>query len=201
MKAAIQKSWISGVLAVSAASLCCIAPLLAFFGGVGGAATYFNWIGPYRPYLIGITILIFAFAWYQKLVIAPRQSEHCCEPAKSSFWQSKKFLLIVTLFSGVLITFPYYSPLFYKSPEKTSDNFVAQANFKYVLLNIRGMGCADCTKHIDGTLMGLNGVLSSSTSFEKAQTIVYFDPAKTNADSINHKIKEIGYQPAFMKND
>lgn len=73
MRATIQKSWISGILAALAASLCCIAPLLAIFGGVSGAATYFNWVEPYRPYIIAITILIFAFAWYQKLAIAPQK--------------------------------------------------------------------------------------------------------------------------------
>lgn len=104
------------------------------------------------------------------------------------------------MFSGVLIAFPYYSSLFYKAQQQTSK-INTQGNFKYVKLNIKGMGCADCTKHIDGTLMGLNGVASSSTSFEKAQTIVRFDPAKTNADSINHKIMEIGYLPTLIKNN
>ncbi|MES2376680.1 MAG: mercuric transport protein MerTP [Bacteroidota bacterium] len=201
MKATIQKSWISGVLAALAASLCCIAPLLAIFGGISGAATYFNWIEPYRPYLIGITVLVFAFAWYQQLTVMLRDKKDCCIPAKRTFWQSKKFLLIATLFSAVLMAFPYYSSLFYKAPQKTSANINTQSSFKYVRLNIKGMGCADCTKHIDGTLAGLNGVASSVTSFEKAQTVVSYDPAKTNADSIGKKIKEIGYQPTIIKNN
>lgn len=201
MSTTIQKSWIGGILAALAASLCCIAPLLAIFGGISGAATYFNWVEPYRPYIIAITILIFAFAWYQKLAIAPQKQEDCCEPTKPSFWQSKKFLLIVTLFSGVLIAFPYYSSLFYKAPQQTSAKINAHGDFQYVKLNIKGMGCADCTKHIDGALMGLNGVASSNTSFENAQTVVRYDPAKINSDSINNKIRAIGYQPSLIKNN
>lgn len=199
MKAVIHKSWISGVLAALAASLCCIAPLLAIFGGISGAATYFNWIEPYRPYIIGITILVFAFAWYQQLTIAPKRQDDCCEIAKSSFWQSKKFLLMITLFSGALIAFPYYSSLFFKEPQQTSIITNTPITFKYVRLKIKGMGCADCTKHIDGALIGLSGVASSNTSFEKAQTVVRYDPAKINADSINHKIIAIGYQPTLIK--
>ena len=199
MKVAIQKSWISGVLTALAASLCCISPLLTIFGGITGAANYFNWIEPYRPYLIGITVLAFAFAWYQQLVVIPLKQEDCCEPANRSFWQSKKFLLIITLFSAVLITFPYYSSLFYKAKPQTSANNT-QSNFKYIRLDIKGMSCADCTRHIDGTLMGLAGVTSSNTSFKKALTVVRYDPTKTNADSIDHKIKEIGYQPTLIKN-
>lgn len=198
MKEATQKGWIGGIIAAIAASLCCIAPLLAIFGGLSGAATYFNWIAPYRPYLIGITVLVFAFAWYQQLVVMPKKEKDCCVPASRSFWQSKKFLLIVTLFAAVLTAFPYYSALFYKAPPKTTA-VALQSNFKSIRLNIKGMGCADCTKHIDGSLMSLNGVTSSNTIFEKAETIVSYDPNKTNADSINHKIKEIGYQSTIIK--
>lgn len=201
MKVTLQKSWLSGVLAAIAASLCCIAPLLAVFGGISGAATYFNWIEPYRPYIIGLTVLIFGLAWYQQLTIALRDKKDCCVPAKRSFWQTKKFLLIVTVFSGLLIAFPCYSSLFYEAPKPTSAAITSPAHFKYVTLRIKGMGCADCTKHIDGALMGLHGVTSSQTIYEKAQTIVGFDPAKTNADSIRLKIKAIGYQPSLINNN
>jgi copper chaperone CopZ len=200
MSVNIQKNWIGGLLAALAASLCCIAPLLAIFGGISGAATYFNWIEPYRPYIIGLTILIFAVVWYQQLVVVPRGQEDCCEPAKRSFWKSKRFLFIVTLFSGALIAFPYYSSFFYKTTQQTAT-IIPQAKFKFVKLNIKGMGCADCTKHIDGALMGLNGVSTSNTSYEKAETVVRYDPTKTNADSINLKIKEIGYQSTLIKNN
>ena len=201
MKATLQRGWIGGLLTAFAASLCCIAPTLAIFGGISGAATYFNWIEPYRPYIIGLTVLIFAVAWYRQLAIVIEDKKDCCVPAKRSFWQTKKFLLIVTLFSGLLIAFPYYSSLFYKAPQKITVNNELKNRFQYVRLNIKGMGCADCTEHIDGTLARLNGVASSKTSFEKSQTLVCFDPLKTNADSISHKIKEIGYQPILIQNN
>jgi copper chaperone CopZ len=195
-----MKSWITGSIAAIAASLCCIAPLLAIFGGLSGAASYFSWVAPYRPYLIGITILAFAFAWYQQLVVAPKEKKDCCVPVRSSFWQSKRFLLMVTVAAAVLTAFPYYSALFYKAAPNTPVATL-QSNFKSIRLNIKGMGCADCTKHIDGSLMSLNGVTSSVTSFEKAQTIVLYDPNKINSDSIDHKIKEIGYRPTLLKNN
>ncbi|SEN07669.1 Copper chaperone CopZ [Mucilaginibacter gossypiicola] len=201
MKAINQKSWIGGIVAAMAASLCCIAPLLAIFGGIGGAATYFSWIEPFRPYIIGLTVLIFAVAWYQQFSVVLQDKKDCCVPARRSFWQSKKFLLIVTMLSGLLIAFPSYSSLFYKSAPRSTAIIIPQSNLKSIMLRIKGMGCADCTKHIDGILMRLNGVASSNTSFEKAQTIVRFNPAKTNTDSIKHKIKEIGYEPILVKNN
>jgi mercuric ion transport protein len=63
----IVKVGLQGLLAAVAASLCCITPVLAFLGGASGLASSFSWIEPYRPYLIGLTIAVFAFAWYQKL--------------------------------------------------------------------------------------------------------------------------------------
>lgn len=200
MKIAVQKGWISGVIAAIAASLCCITPLLAIFGGLSGAATSFNWIAPYRPYLIGITVIVFAFAWYHQLVVVPKNEKDCCAPESTSFWQSKMFLLIITAFAALLTAFPYYATIFYKTPTTTSI-VALQSNSKFIRLNIKGMSCADCTKHIDGSLISLNGVSSSTTSFEKAETVVRYDPAKTNADSINHKIKEIGYQSTIIKHN
>jgi mercuric ion transport protein len=193
-----MKSWFGGVIAAIAASLCCIAPLLAIIGGLSGAATYFNWIAPYRTYLIGITVVVFAFAWYEQLAVVPKIEKDCCEHASRSFWQSKKFLLIITMFAAVLTAFPYYSGIFYKAPAKTTV-VALQSNFKSIRLNIKGMTCADCTKHIDGSLISLKGVSISTTSFEKAQTVVLYNPAKTNADSIAHQIKEIGYHPTLVK--
>src|SRR5690625_7732599 len=57
----------AGVLSAVAASLCCITPVLALISGASGVASTFSWMEPARPYLIGITVLVLGFAWYQKL--------------------------------------------------------------------------------------------------------------------------------------
>ena len=57
----------AGLLTAIAASLCCITPVLALVAGTSGLASTFSWLEPYRPYLIGLTILVLGFAWYQKL--------------------------------------------------------------------------------------------------------------------------------------
>ena len=48
-------------------SICCITPVLALIAGTSGLASSFSWLEPFRPYLIGLTILVLGFAWYQKL--------------------------------------------------------------------------------------------------------------------------------------
>lgn len=56
-----------GLLTATAASLCCITPVIALVAGTSGMASAFSWMEPARPYLIGLTILTLGLAWYQKL--------------------------------------------------------------------------------------------------------------------------------------
>ena len=57
----------TGLLTAIAASLCCITPVLALIAGTSGLASTFSWLEPFRPYFIGLTILVLVFAWFQKL--------------------------------------------------------------------------------------------------------------------------------------
>ncbi|WP_240628069.1 mercuric transport protein MerTP [Terrimonas sp.] len=189
-----NKSWIAGLLTAVAASLCCITPVLAFLGGASGLASSFSWMDPYRPYLICLTIAIFAFAWYKKL--KPQKQVDCdCEADnKKSFWQSKSFLAIVTIIAGLLIAFPYYAKIFYSKPQETKVIIVDKANIATVQLNISGMDCEGCTAHINGELSKVNGVIEANTSYKNGNAIVKFDNSKTSADTIANSINSIGYK-------
>jgi mercuric ion transport protein len=61
----------ASLLAALAASLCCITPLLAVVGGLGGAANSLAWLEPYRLYLVALTVGVLGFAWYRQLRPAP----------------------------------------------------------------------------------------------------------------------------------
>lgn len=188
------KSWIAGVLAAIAASLCCITPVLALLGGASGLAASFSWIEPYRPYLIGLTIAVFAFAWYKKLN-PPKQADcDCEEDNKKTFWQSKLFLAIVTVVAALLIAFPYYAHIFFPKPPETKISVIDNSRMATVQLNISGMDCEACTLHINSELSKLNGVVEANTSYKKAIAIVRFDSTKTSLDSLTNKVNGIGYQ-------
>ena len=189
-----NKSWIAGIFAAIAASLCCITPVLAFIGGASGLASSFSWIEPYRPYLIGATILIFSFAWYQKL--KPQKQVDCdCEADnEKSFWQSKLFLGIVTIIAALLIAFPYYAKIFYSKPQQTKVIVVNKSNIQTVQLNISGMDCEGCTAHINNELSKVSGIIEANTSYKNANAIVKFDKSKISVDSIASAINNIGYK-------
>ena len=93
----------AGLLTAITASLCCITPVLALIAGTSGIASTFSWIEPFRPYLIGLTILVLCFAWYQML--KPKKEIDCeCETdEKPKFTQSKTFLGIITVFAIVML--------------------------------------------------------------------------------------------------
>eukprot|EP01137_Pigoraptor_chileana_P008988 Opistho-2@56579 len=202
MSIGTTKSWIAGLFAAFTASLCCIVPLIALLGGAGSASTYFNWVEPYRPYIIGLSVILFALAWYNVLIKRNRQRDDCgCEGEKKGFLRSKKFLLIITVVPALLITFPYYSNLLYAGQNKTVVSGRLPKSLKTVSLSIQGMSCAGCTSHIDGGLHGIGGISSVTTSFEKATTVVSYDVDSISADSISKKIRKIGYRNTIINKD
>lgn len=103
----------AGVLAAIGASICCVGPLALLGLGIGGA-----WIGtlsafePYRPVLIGITLVFLALA-FRKLYLVPQvcaPEAACAIPAvvrrqRAIFWVVSALLL-------ALIVFPWIAPFF-----------------------------------------------------------------------------------------
>jgi len=182
----------AGLLTAIAASLCCITPLLALVAGTSGLASTFSWLEPFRPYFIGLTILVLGFAWYQKL--KPKQQIDCnCETEeKPKFVQSKMFLGIVTAFAIVMLAFPYFAHIFYPKTEKQVI-VVDKSNVQTVEFSISGMTCAGCVEHVNHEVNKLSGILKSTASYENGNAIVEFDNSKTNNAEIEKAINGTGY--------
>jgi hypothetical protein len=130
----------AGVLSAIAASLCCIMPVLALFAGSGSMASAFSWMEPFRPYLIGITIAFLGIVWYRKLKPRPADNCGCMATKKTSFLQSRAFLLLVTLFSVLMITFPYYAnALFLKN--KIAAGVMVHSKNQTIVSDGKAMNC------------------------------------------------------------
>ena len=100
-----------GVLGALAASSCCIAPLVLFTLGIGGA-----WIGnltalaPYQPVFIGVTVALLATGYYlvyRKPAVACGEGEACARPlprrgVKAALW-------LATALAVSAAAFPYIS--------------------------------------------------------------------------------------------
>lgn len=185
-----------GILTAVAASLCCITPVLAFIAGASGMAATFSWLEPARPYFIGITVLVLGFAWYQKL--KPRKANEidcaCEEDEKPSFWQSKKFLGIVTVFAVFMLAFPYYSGIFFPDNE-TKTIIIKESDIIEATLTIEGMTCTGCEHHVNHALTSIEGVIEANSSYETGTAAVKFDRSKISLEKLSKAVeKETGYK-------
>lgn len=121
-----NKKIMAGIIATILASLCCITPVLAVLAGVGSMASSFAWMEPYHNYLVGLTVIILMYAWWDKLKVKKQDVECACEDenAKTPFFSSKKFLAAVTLFALLMLTFPQWGYSYFKV-EETCNTCVA----------------------------------------------------------------------------
>jgi mercuric ion transport protein len=189
------KTWIAIVLAAFIASLCCITPVLALISGVTGIAATFSWMEPYRPALISLTVLVLAFAWYQKLKLNKTNEVDCnCAEEKSSFWQGKLFLGMVTLLAVLLMLFPYYSSVFFPKIEQKEEVVIDKSMVRTVKFNIEGMDCEACSNTINMALSKLPGVLKYETAFKTSSTKVQYNSVEAKLDDIVDAINATGYK-------
>ncbi len=183
----------AGVFTAIAASLCCIVPVLALLAGSGSIASSFAWIAPARPYMIGLTAALLGFAWYQKLKPQATDDCGCATAEKPRFFQSKIFLLSVSLFAGLMIAFPFYSKAFFPKKERTSVT-VEKSNIRKVELTIQGMSCEACEGEIDHEVNKLPGIIQSSVSYKNGNAVIQFDISKTTMKDITDAINATGYK-------
>ncbi|MEQ8683428.1 MAG: mercuric transport protein MerTP, partial [Cyclobacteriaceae bacterium] len=158
---------------------------------------------PFRPYLIGLTILVLGFAWYQKL--RPRTQEEidcaCDEDERPSFWQSKKFLGIVTVFAVLMLAFPSYSGIFFSDNSNADKIIVVKENdILNAELSIKGMTCTGCEHSVNAALNNSEGVLEASSSYESGIATVKFDQTKVSVDQLATNVEEAtGYKVTDKK--
>lgn len=183
------------VLAVVTAilsSLCCIAPLLAIVAGVSGLASAFSWLEPLRPYQVGVSILVLGVAWYHHL--KPARDADCeCEDNKSTFLQSRSFLGLVTLGAALMLSFPYYSHIFYSSGVP-GDVPVTQEGFTALEFNVSGMTCQSCEDHLRHEVLKLDGIQLVQANYESGKASVQFDEEVVSRAEIVKAIDATGYK-------
>ena len=186
----------AGVFSAFAASLCCITPVIALVAGSSSIAACFSWIEPARPYLIGLSIAVLGFAWYLKIGASKTKNMDCnCEVAqKSSFFQSKGLLGIVTVFAILMMSFPLYAKVFYSKPKAQAAIVVAPENKQQVKFTIEGMTCQGCEEHINKELAKVSGVIAYKTSYASGSSLVSFDKEKVQVTTIASAINKTGYK-------
>lgn len=110
METTDKSFWISigTVLAAFGASLCCILPVVVVVLGFGSAALGAA-LEPFRPYFLGLTVVLLGTAFYQ--VYKPKSNE--CAPGESCAVPDNRrsqriTVWVIAVVALALVTFPYY---------------------------------------------------------------------------------------------
>ncbi len=189
-------SIVTGILAAFMTSLCCITPLLAVLAGAVGFASTFSWLMPYKTYLIGISVLSISFAWYQKLKSVRSAKCTCDNKEGFSFFKSRKFLGIITVFAGLMISFSSYSSMFYPSKSSTDP---PNAESIQLFVQVEGMSCAGCEGLIEHEVSKLKDVQSVQASFKNSNVLVEHS-STVSVEEIITSIESLGYSAKMMEN-
>ena len=188
-----KKAGFTGMFAALAASACCIPPVIALIAGVGGGASALSWMEPFRPYLIGLAIAAIGYAWYNYYKLKNTDDCVCDVNEKPKWFQTKGFLIGITLFAAASIAFPYYSSIFYPDNKKEVV-IVSESDIQTVNFNIKGMTCAGCEESIKHAVNELDGIVNVTPSYEKENAEITFDKTKTTKEDIEKAIKSTGYK-------
>jgi len=184
----------TGVLAALAASSCCIPPVIAAIAGVGGMGSTLSWMEPFRPYLIGLAVIAIGYAWYAHL--KPKEADDCgCDIEKPKLYQTRGFLIGITIFAIISIGFPYYSGIFFPDNSATKTIIVKENDVTEAFITIDGMTCTGCEHHVNSTLNNSEGVIEASSSFETGKAQVKFDKTKVSIEELAKAVEEAtGYK-------
>lgn len=102
-----MKMIVGSVVAATAASVCCMGPVVAALIGAGALGAASTQLEPYRPWFLGLTVVLLGAAF---ATTYRRQRAACaggsCAP--SSGRAAKIVLWIAVAVVGLLAAFPYY---------------------------------------------------------------------------------------------
>ena len=104
----------------------------------------------------------------------------------------------MTVFAILMLSFPYYSGIFYPNTEKQII-VVDKSDIKTTEFKISGMTCASCEEHINHEVNKLNRIVISKASCENENAIIEFDKTKTNEAEIEKAINSTGYKVTDKK--
>lgn len=105
-----MKAVVASVVAAMAASVCCIGPVVAAVlgaGALGAASTRFE---PYRPWFLGLTMILLGVGFVLAYRREPKCADHSCAPPSRR--TAKIVLWISVVLVGLLAAFPYYMKWF-----------------------------------------------------------------------------------------
>ena len=198
-----NKGLLGGILlAAATASLCCTIPVI--FAGAGiTAIVVAEKFAAVRPYLLALTTLLLAVAFYY----AYRPVKESCEPGNvcatpTNRLRTRLGLWLATGFALVVTTFPYWSGTVIRgvtyTSQASSDLRAAAAPLQKTTLQVAGMFCEMCAALIEKELEKQPGVRSAHVRFAQGMVEVEYEPSKISLEQLRSVIEKAGYRVAEL---
>lgn len=185
---------VGSIITAVLASLCCIGPLLLVGFGIGSVA-FFSRFDAYRPYFIGLAVLLLIPAFY----LAYKKREIKCEDGTCKIESAGKWNKISVWFAFVIvagfISFPYFN-----FTSNVSSITKSQANIKTINLQIGNMDCKACAFGLQAQLKREVGVKDAKIIFEEGKGTVTYDPGIIAKERISSLLTKEGYPTKILMN-
>lgn len=68
------------------------------------------------------------------------------------------------------------------------------SNTKQTILNVEGMTCSSCVRHVEGALRELEGIGKIEVKVKDGKVLVEHDPASATTDRMIEALAEAGYE-------
>ena len=197
-------SALGSVVAATAASMCCIGPLVAVLLGTGSLAAASS-LAKWRPVFLGATFAMLAVAWY--LAYRKPKAGKCGEGtacvARASGGGSKVVLWIATIVAIGMAGLPLYAGAMARLFHVEGTRPARSAGGRAVTLRVKieSMNCAACAANIQRTLLEKAGVERAEIIYKTKEGVIEYDPAMISREKIVAVIDETGFraEPFRMK--
>jgi len=105
-----MKAVVASVASAMAASACCIGPVVAAVLGAGAIGAASTRLEPYRPWLLGLTVMLLGVGFRSAYRREPECVDDTCTP--TSRGTARVVLWVSVVVVGLLAAFPYYMKWF-----------------------------------------------------------------------------------------
>lgn len=195
---------LSAVFAAIAASACCILPLIlgaASAGTIGLGAT----LAPYRPYLMGLTLLLLgAGFWFTyRPAKASGDTADCCAATKADCCSTAKALRMKQLSKAVLwavavftlgtMAYPWIAEFRARASATSAPVAATSSKAQTALFTIPSMDCPACAVNIADALKKTPGVYDAKVDFDTKQATVRYNPGQVNITKLREVIDRTGF--------
>jgi len=192
---------VGSVVAAIVASLCCIGPVVVALIGVGSIGA-FSMFEAYRPYLIGVTVLLLGLAFY----LTYRKREVICEDGTCTIESATKWNKMAVWLASILATLAIAFPSFDFTNAAAAEAMLSEKSqqsltLAVAVLDIQGMDCAGCAKGLEATLARAEGVKKAAVDFEQARAVIEYDSAKVQPETLLTYVDETGFKATLAKAD